>query len=179
MPPHPHAEVFDPFGDHNQNSGAVGNVTDGDPSTTWSSHLYTTPDFGRLKPGVGIRLNLGRVRPIRSVEVLTRQSGWRRRVYLADRPAGTFEGWGPPRAEGSDIVSLNGEPARYVLLWLSALPPSRYSPGGPQHHRGGQGPSALPPRLNVAVRARVPGYRCTDGVCEWPARSGWTIAAEA
>ena len=55
--------MFDPEGDGEpENDSDVPLAFDGDPSTAWSTLEYRgSPDFGNLKDGVGLLLDLGDV----------------------------------------------------------------------------------------------------------------------
>ena len=59
--------AFDPEADGDENSAAAGNVVDGNPTTVWKTDKYNA-NFPSLKKGVGIYVDLGRSKKIRSVE---------------------------------------------------------------------------------------------------------------
>ena len=118
------ATSFDPFGDDKaENQAAVANVSDGDPRTAWRTSSYQD-NFPRFKQGVGVYVDLGRSRKVRSVSV-TANGGYTAEVFVADRPSGDLAGWGKPEAAGGDgTFSLGGVPGRYVLVWFTSLPPT-------------------------------------------------------
>jgi hypothetical protein len=61
------ANGFDPEGDGSERNGEASRVFDGKASTYWSSEGYASPEFGGLKKGVGVSLDLGQVREVHSV----------------------------------------------------------------------------------------------------------------
>jgi hypothetical protein len=66
---------FDPRGDGSENDGDASLATDGDPGTFWGSETYRTADFGGLKPGVGLRLDLDGPQEVHRVQVQVGGSG--------------------------------------------------------------------------------------------------------
>jgi eukaryotic-like serine/threonine-protein kinase len=113
---------FDPFADGRENPEGLVKAVDGNPATAWSTDTYNTADFGGLKPGVGLWVDLGRTRAVSSVDVTSPDSGWQGEIRLADRPADRLEGWGKAVARGSGRFDVKGRKGRYVLVWITALP---------------------------------------------------------
>jgi serine/threonine-protein kinase len=112
---------FDPYGDDKaENQATVGNVADGDPNTVWKTQGYND-NFPKLKPGVGVYLDLGRNSRVRSVKVAA-TSGYTAEIYVADRPSADLPGWGKPRAAGSGTFDVGGASGRYLLVWFTGLP---------------------------------------------------------
>jgi serine/threonine protein kinase len=116
------ATSFDPYGDDkSENQANVANVADGDPATVWKTSSYQD-NFPKLKPGVGVYLDLGHNQRVRSVKVAA-TSGYNAEIYVADRPSPDLPGWGRPRAaDGSGTFDLSGVTGRYVLVWFTSLP---------------------------------------------------------
>jgi len=116
------AASFDPFGDDkSENQAAVGNVADGDPATVWKTSSYQD-NFPKLKPGVGVYLDLGHTQKVNGVKV-TATAGYTAEIYVADRPSADLPGWGRARtAGGSGSFDVGGVPGRYVLVWFTSLP---------------------------------------------------------
>jgi serine/threonine-protein kinase len=116
------AQSFDPFGDDkSENQATVGNVADGDPATVWKTSGYQD-NFPKLKPGVGVYLDLGHNQRVRSVKVAA-TNGYTAEIYVADRPSADLAGWGRPRAAGgSGTFDVGGVTGRYVLVWFTSLP---------------------------------------------------------
>ncbi len=61
------ATAYDPEGDGAENDADAPKVIDGDPATGWFSENYRTDDFGGLKKGLGIVLDLGAEKTPKSV----------------------------------------------------------------------------------------------------------------
>jgi serine/threonine-protein kinase len=115
------ATSFDPEGDREENQPTAANVADGDPATAWKSDRYND-NFPKLKPGVGIYVDLGRKQKVSSVK-LAASAGHVAAVFLADKPSPDLAGWGEARAAGSSgAFDLGGIDGRYVLVWFTSLP---------------------------------------------------------
>ncbi len=122
---------FDPQGDQSENESLVGAAIDGDESTAWSTETYRRPNFGNLKSGVGLIVELAGPSEIAHLGLVTTSTDWRVEVYVFDEPVGDASTWGPPvgsaQHQGSDRVSIelraegpDGRPiGRYVLLWIT------------------------------------------------------------
>ncbi|MEU3184932.1 protein kinase family protein [Streptomyces sp. NPDC006923] len=124
------AQDFDPFGqDRSEKPAGIKNSYDHDRGTFWNTDGYYSSDFGRLKPGVGIILDLGRAQQVGRVDVsfLGGTTAVELRAAPADTSSQPTELNGFKKvAEGSgeDVVLKPGKPvqARYVLVWLTDLP---------------------------------------------------------
>lgn len=123
------AKDFDPLGDGSEKPQDIDNVYDGDASTYWHTDSYYTADFGRLKKGVGVLLDLGKVQQVSKVDVTfldgttsteLRTSGDATAPTMPDSFTKVAEG------SGTNVALKPGEPvqARYLLVWLTQLPPS-------------------------------------------------------
>ncbi len=129
---------FDPRADGGsgqENRKLVPLAFDGDPATVWTTERYKTkPTFGGLKPGAGLVLDLGEVKKITSVTLSLGSGTTALEVRV---PAAPAMGTQPPMDSqadwrkvastnaGSGTVSLamNGETTRYLLIYLTQLPP--------------------------------------------------------
>nr|WP_255622576.1 murein biosynthesis integral membrane protein MurJ [Tessaracoccus sp. OS52] len=140
-PAGPHGIVagsdFDPEadgGNDEENPDSVPLAFDGDPATGWSTLRYhNNPALGGLKPGVGIVLDLGEVKPIAEVELqfeapgstvelrvpadaaaesapMDSESEWSVVATQADAPASTA------------LAPVVETSARFVLVYLTELP---------------------------------------------------------
>nr|WP_208383192.1 protein kinase family protein [Modestobacter marinus] len=123
------ATVFDPFGDGEpENDGDVPLTFDGDPGTAWSTLNYRgTPDFGNLKPGVGVLYDLGSEQAVSGVSLRTTRPGETVEVRTGGSPEAGLESFdvaASAELTGEDLLSF-AEPAtsRYVLVWLTSLVP--------------------------------------------------------
>jgi type IV secretory pathway TrbD component len=122
------ARDFDPLGDQSEKPSEIGNVYDGSTATYWQTDYYLSSDFGRLKSGVGVILDLGKAQRVGKVTV----------TFVGDttvelRSASASAGSEPTSldsyrkvAEGSGTtVVLKPDKtlkSRYLLVWLTDLP---------------------------------------------------------
>jgi hypothetical protein len=112
-----------PPGDGTENDSQVPNAVDGDPATFWSTEHYTN---GFFKPGVGIVLDAGKRQPIARVLVTTDETGSRAEIQVADSPTGPYRvvSADQPLSKSTTFALKRGASGRYVLVWLTALPPA-------------------------------------------------------
>jgi serine/threonine protein kinase len=120
---------FDPLGtDGSENPRDIDNIYDSDPSSYWQSSYYASADFGRLKSGVGVILDLGKVQEVGKVTV----------SFVGDtsvelRAASGDTGTAPTsldsytmaaKGSGTSVTLKPGESlkSRYLLVWLTNLP---------------------------------------------------------
>lgn len=109
-------------GDDPQNAARV--LTD--PSQGWLTDWYTTPDFGELKTGTGLLLDLGRTFTITTVRVALGFPGADFQLRAGTVPGLTTLPVVATAARAGDVAELPlAVPvrARYVLLWFTRLPP--------------------------------------------------------
>jgi hypothetical protein len=113
---------------------------DGNPSTAWAtSYYFGKPNFGGLKPGAGLILNMGRPVKLSQVEVLFGTGGTSASIYVGNNGAltkaafSTFTKVGSESSASGDYkfdVSSSAT-GQYVVVWLTNLPPSLPSSGNP------------------------------------------------
>ncbi|MEW1602976.1 protein kinase family protein [Streptomyces sp. NPDC093808] len=120
---------FDPFGsDGSEYPENLPKILDGDPTSYWQTSYYASSDFGRLKPGVGVVVDLGKSQDIGKVTVtFIGSTSVELRAAPGDaesRPT-SFDSYSKV-AEGSGAaVSLAPKSTvktRYLLVWLTDLP---------------------------------------------------------
>jgi cytoskeletal protein RodZ len=93
----------------------------------WATQWYATPDFGRLRPGTGLLLDLGKTVTITSVRIYL--SGYRGANLQLRTGNATVFGNMPVVARASDAAGTlrlrlkSAVHARYVLIWFTLLPP--------------------------------------------------------
>ncbi len=137
------AQSFDPYpGSGSENPSLVPFAIDGDPTTAWETLTYRgSPQLGGLKKGVGLVLDLGRVRNVS--EVIVSLQGAPTSLELRGAPASATQA--PTQAaqqyrllaelrdvRASAAFRLSHAVAtRFLLVWLTSLPPE-----GPQAYRG-------------------------------------------
>ncbi|QPP07668.1 hypothetical protein G4Z16_16120 [Streptomyces bathyalis] len=125
------AKDFDPppGGNGSENPAKVPDAYDGAPNTYWlTQKYYGRPDFGNLKPGTGIVLDLGKPQQVSSVKVDF--MGATEAHFLA-APRGTtsmpasLAGFSKVSSGTGEHLNLKAKkPIRtqYVLVWLTKLP---------------------------------------------------------
>jgi eukaryotic-like serine/threonine-protein kinase len=129
--------VIDPMGTRSELRD-IGNVVDGNPDTSWKTENYRgSANFGGIKDGMGILVNLGSPRAVASVKVSFIKPGAtvELKTGSSDFPS-TKEGdtqllaayttLGTPKADAGSSVVLpsNNSPVQYLLIWITKLPPS-------------------------------------------------------
>ncbi len=127
---------FDPDGDGQERPGSVANAHDGDPSTVWETERYDSADFGGLKDGVGLLVDLGAPTAVRRVELGLAAPGVTAELRAAAEPAEAAAAYRVlARAAGEGerlaLVPPAGTTERYLLVWLTGLAPDdgRFSAG--------------------------------------------------
>jgi hypothetical protein len=138
--PPDHVRVVDAKGNRD-GQGDAGNVVDGNPATVWKTNHYRgTPNFGNLKPGMGLLLDLGKETAVSGVTLTLGTPGAtvELRGGNTDPAAGSqgtnetdtallaaFQPIGSPKEDAPTRVVFGGDPAqkvRYVLVWFTKLP---------------------------------------------------------
>jgi serine/threonine protein kinase len=120
---------FDPFGaDGSEKPNDIDKVYDNSPSTYWQTDYYLSTDFGRLKSGVGVIVDLGKVRQVGKVTVsFVGNTSVELRAASSDASSEptSFDAYSKV-AEGSGTsVTLTPDESlksRYLLVWLTKLP---------------------------------------------------------
>jgi hypothetical protein len=129
--------IVDPAGNGTERRDAK-NMVDGDPKTRWRTDGYDNyANFGNLKPGMGVLIDLGRETAVTAVnlELNTAGASVELRGGTSD-PGATKDGdtaivrdftvIGEPKTNAQTRVVLAGEPGkkvRYLLVWFTKLPP--------------------------------------------------------
>ncbi|OEU90267.1 hypothetical protein DB35_03035 [Streptomyces abyssalis] len=125
------AKDFDPppGGNGSENPGKVPDAYDGSQGTYWlTQKYYGRPDFGNLKPGAGLVLDLGKPQPVSSVEVdFMGTTTADLRAAPGDTAAMPTSLDGFSKVSGGtgkhlDLKTKKPVKTRYVLVWLTELP---------------------------------------------------------
>jgi hypothetical protein len=114
---------------------------DGSLTTAWSTaYYYNHPNFGGLKPGTGLLIDMGKEVSLSQVEVLFSSQGGptTASIYLGDNPAisknalSNFTLVSPSASVSGDHTFPVSSHAtgRYVLIWLTSLPKLLKTPNG-------------------------------------------------
>ncbi len=122
------ARDFDPFGDQTEKPSDIGKVYDNSTATYWQTDFYLSADFGRLKSGVGIILDLGKTQQVGKVTV-TFVGDTSVELRSASADAGSeptsFDAY-TKVAEGTgtkvELKPGKSLKSRYLLVWLTDLP---------------------------------------------------------
>jgi hypothetical protein len=75
-------------------------------------------------------LYLGAARAVHRVHVEAARAGWAAEIHLSDQSPASFSSWGAAYAGGTDLAASHtfrlpsGLAGRYVLLWITGLPPA-------------------------------------------------------
>ncbi|MGW4498181.1 protein kinase family protein [Micromonospora sp. NPDC004336] len=136
------ARIIDPQGDREELRNAE-RVYDGDEDKGWETQTYRgRANFGNLKQGMGVWIDLGGEHTVKSVQVLLSARGASAQLLTgASNPPSSKSGDGQLYAEykGNLIgqpfeehegtkMTFNGfdvdKKYRYLLLWITELPPS-------------------------------------------------------
>jgi len=123
---------YDPEGDGSENPRAAPFAIDGDPATAWRTDHYSTADFGRLKEGVGLWLDLGRPVDVQRVIIRSPLSGW-----TFELKAGTLQQLSAPLSStdgqitftafpsGRTTITLQPVKTSGILIWITRLAPDQ------------------------------------------------------
>jgi hypothetical protein len=121
------ATGFDPEGDHQENNALAPLVYDGNPATTWTSELYTTAQFGNLKKGVGLLLDLGQPKSVHQVTIDLGNGPLDVTFYAATGPSLTGATVIDAASAASGRIQLKAATSmpksQFVIVWFTRLAP--------------------------------------------------------
>ncbi|HEX6702066.1 MAG TPA: protein kinase [Gaiellaceae bacterium] len=117
------AGSYDPQGDGAEHTSSVSKAVDGDPGTYWDTEHYR--DLKLEKPGVGFVLDAGGSKTLRRVVLATDTPGLHVQIRGGDSAQGPFpDALSSTRTiESSTTIPLQPKAVRYVLVWITQLPP--------------------------------------------------------
>ncbi|MDQ0714672.1 serine/threonine protein kinase [Streptomyces luteogriseus] len=122
------AQDFDPLGnDGSENPDEIDRLYDNVPGTYWETSFYASADFGRLKSGVGVILDLGKVQDVGKVTVSFKGDTsveLRAASGVATQPQ-SLDGYTKVAQGSGTTVALKPNESlksRYLLVWLTKLP---------------------------------------------------------
>ncbi|MDA0565300.1 protein kinase family protein [Streptomonospora sp. S1-112] len=125
------ADGYDPppNGDGEEHGDNAALAIDGDPATGWSTEGYESADFGRLKPGAGLLLDLGQSTEVHELTLNLGSGPANLEILVGDSTDPAELGQGSSPAATQENVSGEVEvelpdPAegRYVVVWFTSLP---------------------------------------------------------
>jgi hypothetical protein len=94
--------------------------------TSWRTQTYKSAQFGNLKPGVGLLLDLGTARHVAAVDLTIVGGPITVELRAADKRASTVSGYAQvaQARQATGSISLRGDGRhRYWLVWVSELGP--------------------------------------------------------
>ncbi len=117
---------FDPYGDGDEHGDRAGNAFDGDPSTHWNTQNYNSAEFGNLKDGVGLLVDLGEPGELHEVSLDlgdTAPSNIEIQVGDQSDPSSLTTSGEAAQATGEVDVTLSDPvEGQYVVIWYAQLP---------------------------------------------------------
>ncbi|OIJ69334.1 protein kinase family protein [Streptomyces mangrovisoli] len=122
------ARDFDPFGDQSEKPADIGKVFDDSTSTYWQTDFYKGANFGNLKPGLGVIVDLGKVQQVGKVTIsfVGSTAVELRSVSSAgDTWPTSYDSYTTvAKGEGESVTLKPGQTlkTRYLLVWLTKLP---------------------------------------------------------
>ncbi|WP_425436891.1 lipid II flippase MurJ [Mycobacterium palustre] len=122
------ASVYSPDGDAD-NPGQAGQAIDGDPSTAWSTEIYTDAvPFPSFKQGEGLMLQLPKPTVVGQVTIDTTSTGTKVEIRSASTPSPaslndtTVLAQAFPLKPGHNVIPVRaGSPTSNLLVWISTL----------------------------------------------------------
>jgi putative peptidoglycan lipid II flippase len=120
------AHSFNPQGSGPEHDASAPLAVDGDPTTMWTTSLYTNRLFGNLKQGSGLAFTLDGSHRLATMAVTSPTQDWAASVYVAAGSGTQLADWGNPVARatnisGSATFDLKGAEGAAVLLWITDL----------------------------------------------------------
>jgi hypothetical protein len=121
------ATGFDPEGDHSEKNSQAARVYDDDVSTMWTSEGYNSPQFGGLKKGAGVLLDLGQPTSTHQVSIELGFGPVDVTVYAATETSvegATVIGEATAASGQIQLKAASVMPkAQYVIVWFTKLAP--------------------------------------------------------
>jgi hypothetical protein len=119
-------QALDPQGDDSENNDLAARAIDNDTGSAWRSERYDSAQFGGIKEGVGLAVDLGDPVDVSAVTLTTPGTGGIVELRSADSP--DYNGSNRVavgRVGGSDKVTLAPGKAvhtRYLIVWFTRAP---------------------------------------------------------
>jgi hypothetical protein len=131
--------AYNPTGDEDGQKAPL--AIDGNPSSAWTTQWYSgNPVFGGYKPGTGLLLDMGKPVTLSQVEVsFSSACCTSADLYLGNTSTVSQAAFGTftkvasgARVSGDYKYNTSGSAkGRYVLIWITSLPPSLPGSGSP------------------------------------------------
>jgi len=108
-----------PPGDGQEHDESRARATDENPDTFWTTEHY---DNGLQKPGVGLLLDAGGTRALRTVTVTSDTPGFTAMIKAGSSSSPPFTPVTGERAvDGTTTFRIHGKPARFYVIWITDL----------------------------------------------------------
>jgi hypothetical protein len=119
---------YDPQGDGSEHPESVPLAFDGDPATSWTTDHYSNAEFGALKDGLGLWIDLGSAKLVTKVTITSSIRGWAFQLK-----AGSLNDLSPAlkstsgattftmKRSGEMTIGLPRVPASGLLIWVTKL----------------------------------------------------------
>ncbi len=118
-------QVIDPEGDGTELDGAE-RASDGNAATAWRTDDYNSARFGRLKKGIGVRLDLGAAHNVRQVIVNVQDVGGVVELRAGNDPTDTPDGYRVINTQSPTSTTITftitATSSRYWVIWYTSLP---------------------------------------------------------
>lgn len=124
--------VDPPQGDRTEGEG-IELAVDGDTSTGWPTQEYTASNFGNIKPGMGLLIDLGKKRSLSEVQLTLSAPETTVEIRHGDTDYGDssagdakidkkYQEAAPPRSLQANAKIPVDVETRYLLIWITELP---------------------------------------------------------
>jgi serine/threonine-protein kinase len=116
--------AYDPDGDGQEHNADAHLATDGNAGTYWKTESYHSSFAAIGKGGVGLILDAGSTKQLHEIGVVSATPGFQAVIKAGDSPSGPFDAVvsSPQTAQEQTRFTITGDPHRYYLLWITALP---------------------------------------------------------
>jgi hypothetical protein len=118
---------FDPQGDGQENPTEVRNAYDNNIGTAWSTETYLLSQWGGIKSGVGLKVDLGKPVAVSQVRLLFQQAGVHVELRYSTVDGTSLDAYTVAATSGSNpglsqVLTPRAGAYRYWLIWLTELP---------------------------------------------------------
>lgn len=118
------ATAIDPEGDGAERNDTAALAIDGNDDTYWRTERYRSANFGNLKSGVGLVIDLGGSARVNEVTLDTESEDWSVEIYIGDDFSGPPGSWGEPAAAGRDLrnkvdFDIDALVGSQMLIWVT------------------------------------------------------------
>lgn len=115
---------YDPEGDGDEHTDLAKRAIDGDPDTSWTTHVWPAETFTKSgKKGAGLLLTLDGAQQVSRVDIDVVGNPTTIQVYVGDQPSKDSATQLGTLTNGSGSQSVTGGPlqGKYVILWITKL----------------------------------------------------------